>query len=186
MVIAVDIPIGLWEKGDRECDNAARALVGPGRRSSVFPPPPRYALKAKDYDEAKRLSIEASGKSLSKQTFAIMGKIREVDEWITPRRQKRVYEVHPEVSFWALNGCVLLNYSKKSPEGREERLRLLRPHFKGIEDLLKGIDGRTAAADDMIDAAAALWTARRIASGKDFRLTSYRRDSKGLRMEIVY
>lgn len=185
-VIAVDIPIGLWEKGDRECDNAARAMVGPGRSSSVFPPPPRSALKARDYDEARRLSIDASGKSLSKQTFGIMGKIRELDEWITPRRQKRVHEVHPEVSFWALNGCMLLNYSKKSSEGREERLRLLRPHFKGVDDLLKGIDRKTASADDLIDAAAALWTARRIASGKAFHLRSYTRDSRGLRMEIVY
>jgi predicted RNase H-like nuclease len=79
-VIAIDIPIGLWEKGDRPCDKKARALLGWPRRCSVFPPPPRSALRAKSYGEAKRLSRRASGKSLTRQCYGILKKIREVDD----------------------------------------------------------------------------------------------------------
>jgi predicted RNase H-like nuclease len=38
-ILAIDIPIGLPERGARVCDIAARALLGPGRASSVFPAP---------------------------------------------------------------------------------------------------------------------------------------------------
>jgi predicted RNase H-like nuclease len=36
-VIAIDIPIGLPEKGARSCDREARRLLGRPRGSSVFP-----------------------------------------------------------------------------------------------------------------------------------------------------
>lgn len=186
-IIAIDIPIGLWEKGDRTCDKEARALLGWPRRCSVFPPPPRSALKAEDYNEARELSIKAtSGKSLSKQSFAIAEKIRQVDEWISPRRQQRVLEVHPEVSFWALNKGNSLKNNKKSGDGMEERLRLLRPLFVDLDGLLAVIDRHNAAVDDLLDAAVAVWTARRVAAGEECRLRSEERDCKGLRMEITY
>lgn len=44
-VVAVDVPIGLLERGGRECDAEARRLLG-GRRSSVFPAPIRPILTA--------------------------------------------------------------------------------------------------------------------------------------------
>jgi predicted RNase H-like nuclease len=185
-IIAIDIPIGLWERGDRPCDKTARSLLGWPRRCSVFPPPPRSALKAKDYKEARELSMNVSGRSLSKQSFAITAKICEVDEWMNPRRQKRVHEVHPEVSFWALNKRHALKYNKKTKEGVEERLQLLRRLFAGLDDLLREVEGHHAAVDDFLDAAVAVWTARRIAAGDECRLTSQARDRKGLRMEIVY
>ncbi len=185
-IIAIDIPIGLWEKGDRPCDKAARSLLGWPRRASVFPPPPRSALRAESYNEARELSIKASGKSLSKQSFAIAEKIRQVDEWISPRRQQQVHEVHPEISFWALNRGNSLRNNKKSGDGMEERPRLLRPLFGDLDGLLAVIDRHNAAVDDLLDAAAAVWTARRIAVNQESRLTSHERDCKGLRMEIVY
>ena len=45
--IGIDIPIGLSDNGDRDCDKAARALLGKPRGSSVFPPPARSALQAR-------------------------------------------------------------------------------------------------------------------------------------------
>lgn len=38
-VIAIDIPIGLPDRGLRQCDQAARLMLGSGRASSVFPAP---------------------------------------------------------------------------------------------------------------------------------------------------
>src|SRR5450759_4209884 len=54
-VVAVDIPIGLLDAavpGGRACDLMARALLGPKRASSVFPPPVRAALDCLTYPEA--------------------------------------------------------------------------------------------------------------------------------------
>ena len=59
---------------------ATRRLLGKPRSSSVFPAPVRATLKATNYEEACRLSMNAHGKSMSKQAYEIIAKIREVDE----------------------------------------------------------------------------------------------------------
>lgn len=151
-VIAVDIPIGLPSKGVRAADVAARAFVGP-RRGSVFPTPPRAALVAATYVEARRVLP-----SLSAQSFALGKKILEVEEAL----DERVFEVHPEVSFAALAGRHL-RYSKRSWNGQMERRRLLAA--AGIE-LPDELSAGQAAADDVLDAAIAAWSASRTARGE--------------------
>lgn len=185
-IIAIDVPIGLWEKGDRCCDKAARVLLGKPRRCSVFPPPPRSALEADTYQEASGLSRKANGKRLSKQSFGILPKIRQVDELMTPELQKRVFEVHPEVSFWALNDKRAMRDKKSSQEGKEERLKVLLPCYPCLRRLLADLAREQARDDDLLDAAVAAWTAERIAKGQACRLSSAEVDSKKLRMEIVY
>lgn len=108
--IAIDIPIGLTD-GPRLCDVRAREFIG-ARRSSVFPAPCRAALGVRTYEEAATASLQATGKSLSRQAFAIIPKIREVDDAMSPKLQERVREVHPEVCFRALRGRPL-EYAKK-------------------------------------------------------------------------
>lgn len=184
-VIAVDIQIGLVEKGSRSCDQAARKLLGKPRGSSVFAPPVRPALHARNFQEACRLSRQANGKALSLQANAIRPKIREVDKFVKPRHQKWVVEVHPEVSFWALNGQRAMKYKKSSKEGRLERLILLQPSYPDLERYLANKE-KGMAADDLIDAAVAAWTAERIANGSARPISPEEFDSKGLRMEIVY
>jgi len=122
-LIAIDIPIGLPAKGARACDIAARKLLGKPRSSSVFPAPVRASLPAKTYEEAGMLSLRAHGKSLSRQAFELIPKIREVDGLMTPELQASIFEVHPEVSFWALNGRRPLRYQKykKRRQGRTPR-----------------------------------------------------------------
>jgi predicted RNase H-like nuclease len=53
-VIAVDMPIGLLDKGARDCDLQARRRLGP-RGSSVFPVPIRPVLEATTPEEASRI-----------------------------------------------------------------------------------------------------------------------------------
>ena len=182
--IAVDIPIGLPAHGPRAADVEARKAIGP-RRSSVFPAPMRAALAASTYDEACALSLAACGKKLSKQAFAILPKIRQADEAMTPALQEKVHEVHPEVSFRALSGDQPLEHAKLKPDGAAERLRLLTPAYR---DDLASVDLPTGAKrDDLYDACAAAWTAGRIAYGTARRLPAEPPlDSRGLRMEIVY
>src|SRR5690348_2560996 len=92
-LVAVDVPIGLlsaYETGGRACDRAARKLLR-NRGSSVFPAPVHPVLTAKSYDEAcaRSLASSACRKKISKQTFGILPKIREVDELLQKRPELR-------------------------------------------------------------------------------------------------
>ena len=182
----VDAPIGLPERGDRFCDLEARRLLGP-RRSSVFPAPLRSMLAAADHRQACAIREAIEGKRCSVQLFGILGKIREVDAAMTPALQRRVREGHPEVSFAALNGGAPLRHYKGTPEGRSERLRLLRRHFPDVDEQLSALHPRRWVAD-AIDAHALLWSALRAASGAAIALPAGRIevDARGLRQEIVY
>jgi predicted RNase H-like nuclease len=181
-VVGVDMPIGLPADGVRAADRAARARLGP-RRSSVVPTPCRAVVGALDYADALARSRRATGRGLSRQAFHLLPKIAEVDAVVRPRDQRRVVEVHPESSFAALAGGPL-TLPKRTPEGREARLALLLPHFPDVERHL-ATRPSGAAPDDLLDAFAVAWTARREARGVAEHLGDGARDARGLRMEIV-
>ena len=162
-VLAIDIPIGLSD-GPRRTDRAARALLGP-RASSVFPAPARATLDAVSYQEASDRSFAVQGKRLSKQTFWILPKIREVDHALRTRAcaAERVREVHPELCFCVLNNDQPMTHPKRTSLGFSERLNLVDAHFPGAFDLARRTHARKVAADDdLLDALAALWTAVRL------------------------
>ena len=187
VLICIDIPIGLSD-GDkpRRCDVAARRLLGP-RASSVFPAPIRPCLLAADYQIACKISAERSGKKLSKQSFAILKKIREVDDLMTPALQGRVREIHPEVSFWALNGNQPMPHNKKTLPGQAQRHKLLREVFTDVDGSLSQTPPRGCVMDDALDALVAAWTAGQAVLGKAQTLPQEPElDSKGLRMEMVF
>jgi predicted RNase H-like nuclease len=162
-VIAVDIPIGLPASGTRDADSHAKSMVGL-RHSSVFMTPVRAAVFEDDYTTAVALNRRSPGPGISKQAHALRHKIREIDAWVD-RHKLCVIEAHPEVSFAAMaRGHV--HAPKKSWAGAVERRRLLREHGIEVPDEL-GDAGR-AGIDDVLDAAAAAWTARRIAFTHDF------------------
>ena len=119
---------------------------------------------------------------MSKQAFEIIDKIREVDDVMTPELQRWVFEVHPEVSFYALNGRRPLTHSKHDRQGVEERIKLLVPDYPRIQDHLAELERAKVEEDDLLDAAAAAWTAQCVAEGAVPR----QYDCKGLRMEIVH
>jgi predicted RNase H-like nuclease len=144
--------------------------------------PVRATLAAKSYEGACNLSRQAHGIALSKQTFELLAKIREVDELITPELQTWIFEIHPEVSFWALNGKQPLKHKKSTKEGKEERLKLPRPHYPEIEKHFAELDKRKAADHDLLDAAVAAWTAECVAKG----IVPRQYDRRGLRMEMVH
>lgn len=194
-VIAVDIPIGLPERsgiGGRPADIAARAQLG-ARQSSVFAVPARTAVMEMDYWRASSVALIHSDppRKVSKQTFNLFPKIREVDGLMTPALQARVRECHPEAAFWAMNGERPLDEPKKIKS---------RPHMPGLAlrrrllqragiDLSFLDDVRFPAAligpDDILDACACSWTAGRILQGRArcFPDTP-ETDSRGLRQEI--
>ena len=179
----IDIPIGLPPAGPRSCDVEARRMLGP-RRGSVFPSPARPVLAAADYPEACALSRVASGTAISKQLFNILPKIREVDRVLAraPELRARVFEMCPELSFTVLAGTPM-HHAKRSADGRAERLATLRPVFGDVRALVARPPAG-AAPDDVLDALAGAWTARRFASGTYLHLGG-ELDETGLRMEMI-
>jgi predicted RNase H-like nuclease len=182
LLVAIDIPIGLPTGGPRPCDIAARKLLRPPRSSSVFPAPVRSTFAANTYSEACALSFRAQGKKLSRQAFEIISKIREVDDLMTPEVQRWVFEIHSELSFWALNGRQPLKHRKGDREGKEERLSLLIGQYLNLAMHLGEIRRSKAEQHDLLDAAVAAWTAERVATG----IVPRQFDNRGLRMEIVF
>jgi predicted RNase H-like nuclease len=164
--ILVDIPIGLLESGaaGRRCDREARQVLSPERVSSVIPVPARQAIYAESYKEASRLNREVLGKGLSKQSWAIARKIREVDQLLQERRELRgrIREVHPEVCFWALDGAPMSHY-KKTRAGLHQRMAILERHVPRVSETVAAAflehGGFEAARDDIIDAMVAALTA---------------------------
>jgi len=183
LAAAVDIPIGLTVAGPRACDREARRLLGP-RRSSVFPAPVRAVLGATSYAEACALSREVCGKSVSMQLYNIVAKIREVDRVVSPRLQQRLFEACPELSLRVLAGNTPMRHHKRTAEGRAERIAAL--GTTGLADVEALVEARPTGArrDDLLDALALAWTARRHVAGACVHLGG-EADERGLRMEIA-
>lgn len=192
-VIATDMPIGLPDRigpGGRGPEKAARAHLGL-RQSSVFTVPSRSAVYEEDYREACNTALKTSDppKKVSKQCFYLFPKIREIDAVMTPALEARVFEVHPELAFWRLNGGQEMSLPKKiksraNPAGLDQRKDLLATH--GLpQTFLDQPPPKGCGRDDLLDAAANCLIAERIFHGtaepfpRDFQ-----RDGKGLRMAI--
>ncbi|MEO0809712.1 MAG: DUF429 domain-containing protein [Pseudomonadota bacterium] len=193
--IAVDIPIGLPDHivtGGRAADREARAVLGQ-RQSAVFAVPSRAAVMCTDYRDACAMALATSDppRKVSRQAFNIFAKIREVDVLMSPELQARIFETHPEVAFWALNGERPLDLAKKvksrpNPPGLDYRRALLRQ--QGYPDsVLLSVEfpKSKVGPDDILDACVNAWSAARIRTGKARRFPCAPGiDGKGLRMEI--
>ena len=188
-LMAIDIPIGLPEQGSRACDQEARRLLG-ARRSSVFPAPIRAVLAASDHQEACRISRQLQGKGISCQSFNILAKIRSIDQLLQADQclAQRIHEVHPELIFQQWNSSRAMEHGKKTPQGKQERLQLVESEFPGAWCSIRGQFRRSAVADDdILDALAALHTARRLLNRQALQLPApgaIQFDACGLPMRI--
>ena len=174
-VVAIDIPIGLPHASRRQADEEARAFVGP-RRSSVFPTPIREALLAPDYQAARAVSLNLTKRSLSAQAYALRAKIQEVEDWLATA-SVRVVETHPEVCFKATNQDAertgddarsdhYVQWPKSVWAGQKLRLDLLAAQVLDLPAADLGDLAHRSPPDDIIDAAACAWTARRVLLGQ--------------------
>ncbi|MEX0762467.1 MAG: DUF429 domain-containing protein [Dehalococcoidia bacterium] len=193
-VIAVDIPIGLVDTGRRTADLEARRLLSPHRISSVFPAPLRPVIDHmtesglvaySDHAAVSEWSRGQAGAGISIQAWGIYPKVMEVDVYMRATRDSRVHEVHPEVCFSAMTENVPMPHPKRTAQGQADRAGLLSEHL-GL-DLSAIARPRGANSDDLYDALAALWTARRIADRTAKRVpVIFETDSHGLDMAIWY
>ncbi|MEP9324425.1 DUF429 domain-containing protein [Paraburkholderia phymatum] len=195
-IVAVDMPIGLSSTGYRACDAEARKLLKWPRSASVFPTPVRHTLEARDYQQACALNRVATGNGISQQAFNILRKIAEVDMALReePRDASRVFEVHPELAFMQLQfeqeggAAAGLVEGKAKAAGHAKRKALLAPVFgAALQTALDQRLARHVRKDDVLDAFAVLWSARRIATDSAVRLPAEdARDSARLPMVIRY
>ena len=182
-IVGLHAPVGLPPRstpGGRRCDHEARALLGWARGGAVMSAPPRSVLRCRTYESARR-----KHSVLSAVEFALLPRIAEVDTVVQPYLQRTVHETHPELSFHQLNGDASLRYAKHTTEGRAERRRLVEAKLPAVTPMIdRRLTGTTL--EHRIDAAATLWTARRIASRGVLRLPAQPDwDERGLRMEIL-
>jgi predicted RNase H-like nuclease len=177
--VAIDIPIGPPRSGVRGCDAAARAAL-PGRAATVFTTPAREALEVArrhgfgpdGYAEAVEANRAAQGVGLSRQAYGLAAKILDVDDWLAAGGNDGipVIECHPELSFAHLvnpRDPVPVPFGKLSWEGMRRRTKML--HGAGIDVQYIRDETGLIGADDLIDAAACAWTARRYAAGNAAR-----------------
>jgi predicted RNase H-like nuclease len=109
-----------------------------------------------------------------------MPKVKDIDSALRSHGHigNRVREGHPEVSFALMNNETPL-FSKKKTEGIEQRERLLRNYFPDLRADIPRLE-------DVLDAYALLWTAKRILLGVERRFpNSPEIDRFGRRMEIA-
>ncbi|WP_233488893.1 DUF429 domain-containing protein [Blastococcus sp. TF02-09] len=182
-LIAVDMPIGLSDDGARACDVAARRRLSPfGAASSVFPAPVRPVLAAGSYEEARRISVAASGKSLSAQAWQLVAAIRQVDDALGEPPDPRVVEVHPELAFRTLDDRV--RNRKATAPGQAQRLRALSSSMDVLDGLAAAAPGVPLV--DALDACAAAWSAQRISDGRGECVGDGTMDRRGRPMRICW
>lgn len=158
--IGIDIPVILEHRPTRRADSEARSVLGP-RRSSVFASPQPDVIEQATYAEARRVSRDRHGIGLSAQSYALRTRILEVQPHAA--HDQRIIEVHPEVTFATMAGEPL-PFAKKTWNGQMMRRNLLRDEGLELDDTLAS-DAGDVPPDDMLDAAAAAWTAARYALG---------------------
>lgn len=172
--ILIDIPIGLFEAGERDedqelvrkCDSLARKVLGT-RHSSVFNPPAREVTEMihgeKSHAAASERNREITGKGLQLQAYHIGDAIYEVDSLLEKTDENNdfvnnISESHPEVCFRALAEDEIA-YSKSTIQGAVERLEVLAEHgmdaweiFQEISKCIIDETERDIDVDDVIDA----------------------------------
>lgn len=174
----IDVPVGLPAHGYRRCDIEARALVG----SRVFLGARWGVWQFKCHQDANEHYWRLGDKGISRQLWCIRDKLKEVNEWMTPDRQLKLLESHPELVFRWLAGRDL--DSKKSASGREQRLNILQGY--GLDEIGRWLTtrrGTRIGRDDLIDACVCALAAR---DGKNRFPREPEFDGRGIRMEIWY
>ena len=185
----VDMAIGLRNRPDQKRpDGAARDELC-GKASSVFSIPSRAAVYAKTEEEQKEANLRTLGKSLSKQSLAIIPKIRELDEFLNsyPEYKGKTLESHPEVAFARLNGSVVLSKKKEEP-GPSERIHILSEYLdkRDLSDMYGKAKELGCGQDDLIDAICLAVTSALHAHGQSEILQEQPEpDEKGLLMQLT-
>jgi predicted RNase H-like nuclease len=168
-VVAVDMPVGTVE-GPRSSDTAAREFLrahgGPWQSIFLTPTSPTVDAYERGLTHAQAMAARPAGSAgTSVQAWNLLPAMVDVRDAITASGRTDVHEAHPECSFRALDPAIG-PAGKKTGLGAGRRLRALGTQF-AVELAEAPPD---VPVDDLLDAAAVLWTARRVERGEAFAL----------------
>lgn len=193
--LLVDMPIGLPEsQQDMRPDAEARRWLS-GRGSCIFNTPCRQAVYTDEYREASDTNRMILGKGLSKQSFSISGRIREVDLLLArqPKLREKLRESHPEIGFAALASeerfVMPLYHGKQTDEGFWDRVEVLRDYYDRTDEFVSFILSDEKWYRLRVDCMDALCLAVSGLLGNAHGFATIpakpSRDARGLAMEIV-
>ena len=186
-LVLVDIPIGLdidLKKGGRIVDKLARKELLTNK-SSIFNAPSRLVLNAKNYEEANKIN-KSKGMGLSKQSWNLVKKIKEVDEYIRNSNKTIIFESHPEIIFQIMKRDKVSS-KKKNKEGIIERRNLLVKSGFDKVFLERNLSAKDNfyKQDDFIDACSLFWSANRAIANSEVKIPNDTvLDSEGIIMQI--
>ena len=163
-IAGIDIPLAIHEKGFRMADAEARTLLK-SRSSTIFSAPALETLHSDNYTAACEINESICGKKISKQSWFLFSKIKEARKiFCKPNKKIKLYEVHPELSFMAMNGMRVIELGKKTDEGFKIRHKLVKKLFPKFDfDKIRANFKRSDVADDdILDAIAVLWSTQKI------------------------
>ena len=195
VAVGIDMPIGLPSASPRSADERARKMLGPRRSSLFWTPPEAALNTSEydAANQASRDHLGMGVSKQAFNLLPKIREVRSVlaPAEFEASAASRAAEVHPELSFAAMAAVLHANvgpdrigeptssaeeptpsrpmtHPKRIQAGIAERLALLGSCFTGITEsaVLSPLAGPPhPALDDLLDAAAAAWTARRIAAG---------------------
>ena len=114
VIAGIDIPLAIHKKGFRMADAEARTLLK-SRASTIFSAPALETLHSDDYTTACEINESICGKKISKQSWFLFSKIKEARTIFCHAHKKiKLYEVHPELSFMAMNDMRVIELGKKN------------------------------------------------------------------------
>ena len=116
--------------------------------------------------DACEVNFKECGKRISKQSWNLFPKIKESQEFLENKLIKKleVFEVHPELSFMAMNDMHLIQASKKTDIGKEIRIKLIQKFFPefSFELVRNKYKKNQVLDDDILDSVSVLWSTQRI------------------------
>lgn len=183
---AIDMPIGLPERGYRDCDIEARKLLG-ANASRVFLGARRDVLTAQFLATLNAALKRAGEPGVSAQLYGLKAKLGEADAFVRANPDIDIREAHPELVFQRLNKGVTVP-RKRDQAGIDLRLALLkRDGFKDIDAWCGNRPrGSGARPDDVLDACAMAIAARDFSTKRVVPRGKVPRDAAGLPMQIWY
>lgn len=183
---AIDMPVGLPQRGYRDCDLEARRLLG-ANASRVFLGARRGVLTAKSQTKLNAALKRTGEPGVSAQLYGLKAKLCAVDAFVRANPDIDLREAHPELVFQRLNKDAPVP-RKRDVAGTDLRRELLRRDgFVNLDEWLSGPRyGSGARPDDILDACAMAIAARDFSDKRVLPRGAAPRDATGLPMQIWY
>ena len=184
--IGIDIPLELAFSGNRPAETEARTLLKK-RACTIFSPPTLKALSEKNYIDACDVNFQECGRRISKQSWNLFPKIKEAQKFVENNliSKLEVFEIHPELSFMAMNDMNLIEASKKTEIGKKIRIKLIQKFFPSFsfESVRDQYKKYQVHDDDILDSISIVWSTQRIV---DNIAQSVPKNPEKINMKIYY